>query len=117
MDGLRRLNRWTFSTLVERDPRTKSEVARDAEAAPSTITGLLSGRRDASAELIDRLADVFGEDRRVLLCDPYGLVPHLERVVNRAIELAPHLNGHDFGLRDALDDLEDAYRRVEEAGW
>lgn len=102
MAPIRRLNRWALEELLERCPHTYSEVARDAETAPSTLSDLKSGRRDASDDLLARIAEALDADERALRCDPYELLPALLAVLEAAEQLSPHLNGHDFGLRDAL---------------
>ena len=105
-----RTNRWSLGALVARDPRPKIEIARDASAAPSTLSDVISGRRDASEALIDALAGVLREtgelDRRALLTDPFGIVAPLYQVLACARELVPHLNGHDFGLREAVAEVD-----------
>lgn len=95
-----RLNRWAFAELVARDPRSKSEIARDSEVAPSTLTGLLSGRRDASDGLVVTLAAALGVQPEALLCDPAGAVPPLLAVLREAEGLVAA--GVDGGLRRAV---------------
>jgi transcriptional regulator with XRE-family HTH domain len=108
MVTFRRLNRWSLDAHVARDPlgRSRSIIARDTDIARSTLTDLLTGRRDASLELIERLADTLDVDHRALVTDPHGVFPALSRIAESARALAPHINGHDFGLRDALAELD-----------
>lgn len=105
MNQSARVNRWALTALVERGERSKAEVARDAMVSPGTLSDLLSGRRDASEETLTRIAEALNVDVRAVSADPYGIVDRLVAVADAATVLAPHINGHDFGLRDALRGL------------
>lgn len=107
MIEIRRLNRWALTALVACSAHdTDAELARDAEIVPSTLADLKSGRRDASERVLGLLADVLDVDPRALRADPYEVTRALLEVVDAAKALAPHINGHDFGLRDALAGLD-----------
>jgi hypothetical protein len=84
-----------------------SAFATEAEVRHSTVFDVLSGRRDASEQLLATMADRLDVPVEALSTDPYGVVPPLLKVAASARRLAPELNGHDFGLRRALADLEE----------
>lgn len=106
---LRRLNRWALSALFEcSEFPSVSRFATELEVSShSTVFDLLSGRRDASEALMARLAEALECDVKALSADPFGIVGPLLKVAEAARELAPHLNGHDFGLRAALAELDE----------
>lgn len=105
----RRLNRWALRAQFECSPfDTVSAFGVQADSRHSTILDAMSGRRDASEQLIDRMAEALEVDRRALLADPYGATPPLLELLKAARGLAPHLNGHDFGLRAAVEACDEA---------
>lgn len=100
---------WALEALIERGPHeSRAQFSRDAEIATSTLSDLLKGRRQPSEPLLEKLAETAGVDVRAIAGDPHGVVPPLQKVAEAARRLAPHLNGHDFGLRRALNELEQA---------
>jgi hypothetical protein len=103
----RRLNRWALAALVERDPRSKSEIARDARSTPSALNDVLVGRRDASQELVGKLAGALAVDGRAISADPDGVVARLMAVAEVARQLQPQVNGP---LSAAIADLDEVLR-------
>lgn len=114
-----RTNRWALALILDQRLATadttaapmwdsRAAFARDAEVTPSTVADILAGRRDASAEVRARLADTLRVDERAISADPFDVTCPLHRVADAARRLAPHLNGHDFGLRAALAELDQA---------
>lgn len=57
----------TLAHLIESKEVTRSDVARATGIPPSTITNVLSGRRQISKENIARLANYFRVDPSVFL--------------------------------------------------
>lgn len=94
-------NRWALTALLERDPRNKSEFCRDVGIAPSTLTGLLSGRRDGSDDLLAVIAAQLGVPVQAVSSDPYRLLPPVVGLLREAERLVAA--GVDGGLREALD--------------
>lgn len=107
-EPVRRQNRWALSALIRCHDEfdTTSRFASALGSTHSTVFDAVSGRRDVSAELLERMADTLSEDVRAISSDPYGVRAPLLHIADCARELIPHLNGHDFGLRQAIEDFD-----------
>lgn len=116
---LNRTNRWALGALLDRSiegrrrqgwPMYPSQAAfaREVDCGPGTLIDVASGRRDASLDLLVRMAAALDEDPRALAVDPFDILPLAMAVADSARELVPHLNGGDFGLAAALAELDAA---------
>jgi predicted transcriptional regulator len=102
----RRTNRWALSALLDEQSVVPSVFATQLGTTHSTVFDVLGGRRDASEELLQRMADELGHDVRSISSDPYGVMPPLLSLLAAARRIAPEINGNSQGLRDAIAECE-----------
>ena len=65
-----KLNRWTLTELRERSGYSKSAFAREVGISTGTLSDLESGRRNASPDVLKRLAETLKVPLPAILCDP-----------------------------------------------
>jgi hypothetical protein len=107
----RRQNRYALGALIGCKFESVSRFSSTLGTSHSTVFDAVSGRRDVSPALLERMATELGEDVRAISADPYGIVDPLLRLLDGCIRLAPHLNGQDFGVRDLINECQAALGR------
>lgn len=48
--------------LIERDPRSRYRIARESGITEATLSRIVNGKRDLSADMLERLTDALGYD-------------------------------------------------------
>lgn len=109
MKAPHRHNRWALAALVDRSYGTASEFAVEAEARHGTVFDALSGRRQPSADLLDRMAQALDVDLRAISSDPHGVVAAL-------VDLATAVEKADGLPRPVTDALAGVRRAYDKAG-
>lgn len=94
-----RLNRWALIALLDRsDFESRSAFARAAAIPPATVTQVTSGERDASVQVLRRMAAALDVPVEAISTDPFGDIAHIRVEARRRLAVVAEL----------IDDLERA---------
>lgn len=87
-----RTNRWALAALIESsDHRNRTAFGRVAGISRGSLADILSGRRDAGADALERMADALDVDVRAISADPDAMVPALRGACRGARATAERL--------------------------